>query len=108
MLNLPHGCRDTDPETGELLVRGRRGKGIRPHRLPVFLERTRARGCLPGRPDGHGGTAVNFGHILRQCGRAARRQVSIDDIGMLPAGQAAAEALYRLVDAAYVPAGRVR
>jgi DNA replication protein DnaC len=25
----------------------------------------------------------------------------IDDIGMLPAGQAAAEALYRLVDAAY-------
>src|SRR6266498_4904383 len=27
--------------------------------------------------------------------------VAIDDIGMLPAGQAAAEALYRLVDAAY-------
>ena len=25
----------------------------------------------------------------------------VDDIGMLPAGQAAAEALYRLVDAAY-------
>src|SRR5260370_23528590 len=27
--------------------------------------------------------------------------ITIDDIGMLPAGQAAAEALYRLVDAAY-------
>ena len=27
--------------------------------------------------------------------------IAIDDIGMLPAGQAAAEALYRLVDAAY-------
>jgi len=28
-------------------------------------------------------------------------KIAIDDIGMLPAGQAAAEALYRLVDAAY-------
>jgi DNA replication protein DnaC len=27
--------------------------------------------------------------------------ITVDDIGMLPAGQAAAEALYRLVDAAY-------
>src|SRR5260221_8018674 len=27
--------------------------------------------------------------------------IAVDDIGMLPAGQAAAEALYRLVDAAY-------
>jgi DNA replication protein DnaC len=27
--------------------------------------------------------------------------IVVDDIGMLPAGQAAAEALYRLVDAAY-------
>ena len=27
--------------------------------------------------------------------------IVVDDIGMLPAGQAAAEALYRLIDAAY-------
>lgn len=28
VLNLPHGCRDVDPETGELLITGRRGKGF--------------------------------------------------------------------------------
>jgi integrase len=28
VLNLRQGCRDTDPETGELLIRGRRGKGF--------------------------------------------------------------------------------
>jgi hypothetical protein len=57
-------------------------------RLPVFLERTRrARGCLPGRPDGHGGTAVNLGHILRltEIPEARRAGVSGNGIpGNLP------------------------
>ncbi len=47
-------------------------------RLPVFLERTRrARGCLPGRPDGHGGTTVNFGHILRLAGIPEARRAGV-------------------------------
>lgn len=47
-------------------------------RLPVFLERTRqAGGCLPGRPDGHGGAAVNFGHILRLAGIPEARRAGL-------------------------------
>jgi len=48
-----------------------------------------------GRAAVDGTTAKTIAKITR-CDLAA-----IDDIGMLPAGQAAAEALYRLVDAAY-------
>ncbi|WP_198145494.1 integrase [Frankia sp. EAN1pec] len=42
VLNLPHGCRDSDPRTGELLLRGRRGKGY--DRGPL------TRHAEPGRP----------------------------------------------------------
>lgn len=34
VLNLTRGCRDTDEETGELLIRGRRGKGYDRSPLP--------------------------------------------------------------------------
>src|SRR5207244_7679824 len=48
-----------------------------------------------GRAAGHGPTPTAIAKITR-CDL-----IAIDDIGMLPAGQAAAEALYRLADAAY-------
>ena len=42
------------------------------------------------------------GSIARTVARITRADlIVIDDIGMLPAGQAAAEALYRVIDAAY-------
>src|SRR5260370_13512377 len=48
------------------------------------------------------GRAAVDGTTARAIARIIRcDMVAIDDIGMLPAGQAAAEALYRLVDAAY-------
>jgi len=41
--------------------------------------------------------------VHRQGGEShlSRRLIVVDDIGMLPAGQAEAEALYRIADAAY-------
>jgi DNA replication protein DnaC len=48
------------------------------------------------------GRAVVDGSIARTVQRITRADlVVIDDIGMLPAGQAAGEAFYRVVDAAY-------
>jgi len=48
------------------------------------------------------GRAGADGSVARTITRITRADlIVVDDIGMLPAGQAAAEALYRLVDAAY-------
>lgn len=48
------------------------------------------------------GRAVVDGSIARTVARITRADlIVIDDIGMLPAGQAAGEAFYRVVDAAY-------
>ena len=48
------------------------------------------------------GRAGADGSVARTIIRITRADlIVVDDIGMLPAGQAAAEALYRLVDAAY-------
>jgi DNA replication protein DnaC len=48
------------------------------------------------------GRAGADGSVTRTITRITRADlIVVDDIGMLPAGQAAAEALYRLVDAAY-------
>jgi DNA replication protein DnaC len=48
------------------------------------------------------GRAAVDGSVARAITRITRADlIIIDDIGMLPAGQAAAEALYRIVDAAY-------
>jgi chromosomal replication initiation ATPase DnaA len=48
------------------------------------------------------GRAAVDGTTTKTIARITRCDLAvIDDIGMLPAGQAAAEALYRLVDAAY-------
>ena len=48
------------------------------------------------------GKATVDGSVARAVARITRADlIVIDDIGMLPAGQAAAEALYRVIDAAY-------
>jgi DNA replication protein DnaC len=48
------------------------------------------------------GRAAADGSVARTINKITRADlIVIDDIGMLPAGQAAAEALYRVVDAAY-------
>lgn len=48
------------------------------------------------------GKAAVDGSVARAVARITRADlIVIDDIGMLPAGQAAAEALYRVIDAAY-------
>jgi DNA replication protein DnaC len=48
------------------------------------------------------GRATVDGSVARTIARIARADlIVVDDIGMLPAGQAAGEAFYRLVDAAY-------
>jgi DNA replication protein DnaC len=48
------------------------------------------------------GRAAVDGSISRAIARITRADlIVVDDIGMLPAGQAAGEAFYRLVDAAY-------
>ena len=48
------------------------------------------------------GKAAVDGSVARAVTRITRADlIVIDDIGMLPAGQAAAEALYRVIDAAY-------
>jgi DNA replication protein DnaC len=48
------------------------------------------------------GKATVDGSVSRTIARITRAElIVIDDIGMLPAGQAAAEAFYRVVDAAY-------
>ena len=48
------------------------------------------------------GRAKADGSVARTITRITRADlIVVDDIGMLPAGQAAAEALYRVVDAAY-------
>ena len=48
------------------------------------------------------GRATVDGSVARTIARITRAElIVIDDIGMLPAGQAAAEAFYRVVDAAY-------
>ena len=48
------------------------------------------------------GRAGADGSVARTITKITRADlIMIDDIGMLPAGQAAAEALYRVVDAAY-------
>ena len=48
------------------------------------------------------GRAAADGSVARTIARITRADlIVIDDIGMLPAGQAAAEALYRVIDAAY-------
>jgi len=48
------------------------------------------------------GRAAVDGTVAKTIARITRADlIVIDDIGMLPAGQAAAEAFYRLVDAAY-------
>ena len=48
------------------------------------------------------GRAAVDGTTARAIAKITRRDlIIIDDIGMLPAGQAAGEAFYRLVDAAY-------
>ena len=48
------------------------------------------------------GKATVDGSVARAVARITRADlIAIDDIGMLPAGQAAAEALYRVIDAAY-------
>ena len=48
------------------------------------------------------GRAGADGSVARTITKITRADlIVVDDIGMLPAGQAAAEALYRLVDAAY-------
>ena len=48
------------------------------------------------------GKAAVDGSVAKAVARITRADlIVIDDIGMLPAGQAAAEALYRVIDAAY-------
>lgn len=48
------------------------------------------------------GRASVDGSIAKTINRITRAElIVVDDIGMLPSGQAAAEALYRLVDASY-------
>lgn len=48
------------------------------------------------------GRAAADGSIAKTIARITRAElIVVDDIGMLPSGQAAAEAFYRLVDAAY-------
>ena len=48
------------------------------------------------------GRASADGSVARTIARISRADlIVVDDIGMLPAGQAAAEAFYRVVDAAY-------
>ena len=48
------------------------------------------------------GRATVDGSVARTIARIARADlIVVDDIGMLPAGQAAGEAFYRLIDAAY-------
>ena len=48
------------------------------------------------------GRATVDGTVAKTIARIARAElIVVDDIGMLPAGQAAGEAFYRLVDAAY-------
>jgi DNA replication protein DnaC len=48
------------------------------------------------------GKAAVDGSVAKTVARITRADlIVIDDIGMLPAGQAAAEALYRVIDAAY-------
>jgi DNA replication protein DnaC len=48
------------------------------------------------------GRAAADGSVARTINKITRADlIVIDDIGMLPAGQAAAEALYRVIDAAY-------
>ena len=48
------------------------------------------------------GRASVDGSIAKTINRITRAElIVVDDIGMLPSGQAAAEALYRLVDATY-------
>src|SRR5205823_7686058 len=48
------------------------------------------------------GKAAVDGSIAKTVARITRAElIVIDDIGMLPAGQAAGEAFYRVVDAAY-------
>nr|WP_283159853.1 ATP-binding protein [Rhodococcus pyridinivorans] len=48
------------------------------------------------------GRAAVDGSIAKTITRITRAElIVVDDIGMLPSGQAAAEAFYRLVDAAY-------
>jgi DNA replication protein DnaC len=48
------------------------------------------------------GRAGTDGSVARTITKITRADlIVVDDIGMLPAGQAAAEALYRVIDAAY-------
>ena len=48
------------------------------------------------------GRAAVDGSVAKTIARITRAElIVVDDIGMLPAGQAAGEAFYRLIDAAY-------
>lgn len=55
-------------------------RGTLSQRLPVFLRRVQATGTsLPGKPDGRGGTTVNFGAVLRLVGIPTEKRAGLSD-----------------------------